>query len=202
MSSLGPVTYWIAKLKAGDHDAAQRLWQVYFQRLVRLADKKLQSFPRRAADEEDVALSAFASFCRGAERGLFPQLSDRDNLWPLLIVIAERKAADLVNRERRQKRGGGKVKGESALDGPDGSSGVGMGQIQDQEPSQELAVELADQLRRLVAVLNDEELRSIALWKLEGYSNSEIAVKLGCVPRTVQSKLRIIRDRWQPECSQ
>ena len=57
------VTHWINQLKAGDPDAAQKLWERYFRRLVSLARKK-----RRAADEEDVALSAFDSFCRGAEQ--------------------------------------------------------------------------------------------------------------------------------------
>src|SRR5262249_33327625 len=132
----------------------------------------------------------------------FPQLSDRDNLWPLLIVIAERKVADLINRERCQKRGGGKVKGESALGRPDSSSCPGIGQVQDRQPNQELAVELAEELRPLLAVLNDEELRLVAVWKLESCSTREIAAKLGCVPRTVERKLRLIRKRWKQECGQ
>jgi DNA-directed RNA polymerase specialized sigma24 family protein len=37
------------------------------------------------------------------------------------------------------------------------------------------------------------------LWKIEGYTNEEIAAKLGCVPRTVQSKLQLIRDTWTEE---
>jgi hypothetical protein len=74
------VSDWIGQLKAGDERAAQRLWEDYFQRLVRLARARLQGVPRRAADEEDVALSAFDSFCRGAEAGRFPRLNDRDDL--------------------------------------------------------------------------------------------------------------------------
>ena len=55
-SSSGSVTHWIGLLEAGDPAAAQKLWQAYFQRLVGLARKKLRGTPRRAADEEDVAL--------------------------------------------------------------------------------------------------------------------------------------------------
>src|SRR5215831_17169934 len=106
MSSAGSITHWIGQLKAGDPVAAQKLWEVYFRRLVGLARKKLQGAARRAADEEDVALSAFASFCRRAERGQFPQLLDRDDLWQLLMVITTRKALNQVQHERRQKRGG------------------------------------------------------------------------------------------------
>src|SRR5262249_44003183 len=78
----------------------------YFRRLVGLARKKLRAAPRRAADEEDVALSAFDSFCRGAEQDRFPQLHDRLDLWQLLVLLTARKAVDLAQPERRQNRGG------------------------------------------------------------------------------------------------
>src|SRR5262245_11358142 len=118
-----PITHWISALQGGDADAAQPLWQVYYLRLVGLARRKLEGSGRRAADEEDVALSAFASFCRGAQNGRFPLLANRDNLWRLLVVITARKALDQLERERRLKRGGGQVGGESALASPDASSG-------------------------------------------------------------------------------
>jgi hypothetical protein len=69
MTQQGCVTRWLDQVKQGDEAAAQKLWESYFQRLVGLARKKLQGTPRRASDEEDVALSAFDSFCRGAEHG-------------------------------------------------------------------------------------------------------------------------------------
>src|SRR5690349_4606330 len=90
------VTRWIGSLKAGDADAAQRLWERYFGALVRLAYARLRGAPRAAADEEDAALSAFDSFCRGAARGRYPRLDDRDDLWRLLVVITERKALDQI----------------------------------------------------------------------------------------------------------
>jgi len=107
MSSSGSVTAWIDRLCAGDRDATKPLLQGYFQPLVDLARKKLRNAPRGMADEEDVPLSAFDSFIRGAAKGRFPQLTDRDDLRHLLLVITERKAVDLVNHERREKRGGG-----------------------------------------------------------------------------------------------
>ena len=98
MSSGDSVTQWIDQLKAGERDAVQKLWEAYFERLVALARQKLRGAPRWAADKEDVALSAFDSFCRAAERGRFPQLSDRDDLWHLLVVLTARKACDLLRR--------------------------------------------------------------------------------------------------------
>src|SRR5262249_49457856 len=154
---------------------------------------------RRAADEEDVALSAFDSFCRGAEQGRFPQLLDRDELWHLLFVITVRKASDLVELECRQKRGGGEVRGDSAFaDCPD-STGVeaGIGQVVGSEPTPEFAAQVADECRHLLALLDDDELRSIALWKMEGYTNDEIAEKLGYVTTTIERRLRLIRSIWE-----
>src|SRR5215471_16146961 len=99
MSASGSVTRWIDGLRTGESVAARKLWETYFHRLVDLARKRLRALPRRAADEEDVALSAFDSFCRGAEQGRFPRLGDRDNLWDLLVLLTVRKAAHLRRDE-------------------------------------------------------------------------------------------------------
>src|SRR5207249_12254605 len=41
---------------------------------------------------------------RGAERGRFPRLADRDDLWQVLVVLTARKACDLIEHEGRDKR--------------------------------------------------------------------------------------------------
>jgi ECF sigma factor len=101
------VTRWIRSLEAGDNHAAEKLWNRYFEDLVRLARARLRGASRAMANEEDAALSAFDGFCKGVARGRYPQLEDREDLWRLLDVITERKAFDQARRERRQKRGGG-----------------------------------------------------------------------------------------------
>src|SRR5262249_42971590 len=107
MSSAGDVTLWLEQLQQGDRAAAQPLWERYFRRLVGLARAKLRQVKRRVADEEDVALSAFDSFCRSAEQGRFPRLGDRDDLWQVLVVITSRKAVDQIAHEKAARRGGG-----------------------------------------------------------------------------------------------
>jgi DNA-directed RNA polymerase specialized sigma24 family protein len=94
MASEGSITHCIQLLKAGERAATQQLWERYFQRLVGLARAHLRDAPRRVADEEDVALSAFESFYQRAERGQFPQLNDRDDLWQLLVIVTVREAID------------------------------------------------------------------------------------------------------------
>jgi RNA polymerase sigma factor (sigma-70 family) len=203
MSSLpGTVSHWVAQLKAGDAEAAQRLWNSYFGRLVALARQMLRGAPRAAADEEDVVLSAFDSFCRGVEQGRFPRLDDRDDLWQLLFVITRRKAIDLVQHERRQKRrpkpGDGAVRHASALES-DSSAPGGLNQVADSEPTPEMAAEGAEECRRLLDLLGDATLQSIAVAKMEGYTSEEIAAQLGCSLPTVERKLRRIRLTWQRE---
>jgi DNA-directed RNA polymerase specialized sigma24 family protein len=194
------VTQWIDDLKAGDQAAAQPLWERYFERLVRLARKKLQNDrrPRTVEDEEDAALSAFDSFCRGVDRGRFPRLTDRDDLWKLLVTITLHKVTDQVERAGRQKRGGGHVIEEAALVGPDAErEPEGLDQFPAPGPTPEFAALVAEQYEHLLARLDDGMLRSIAVWKLEGYTNEEIATKLGCALRTVANRLALIRMKWE-----
>lgn len=196
------ITQWLSAARAGKSEAAQELWNRYFAKLVRLARRKLagQRVARRAADEEDVALSAFNSFCNGLGDGRFPQLADRDDLWKVLVTITARKVAAQRRREGRQKRGGGQVRGESVFASPDPHDEVGgIGQVLGAEPTPALAAQVADECRRLYQTLGDETLLAIARWKMEGFTNAEIAEKLECSSRTVERKLERIRARWERE---
>jgi DNA-directed RNA polymerase specialized sigma24 family protein len=173
----------------------QQLWERYFPRLVALARKKLQDSPQRLADEEDVALSAFHSFCRNAEQERFPELLDRDGLWRLLVVITARKASHLLRDEGRQKRGGA----AGCRTPAGGAEEVDLEPLLSREPSPAFAAEVADECQRLLRLLDDRELEAVALWKMEGYTHEEIAAKLGYAVRSVKRKLRLIRDLWEKE---
>ena len=134
---------------AGEAAAAGPLWQAYFGRLVHLARRHLRGLRGAAADEEDVALSAFDSFCRAAEGGRFPRLEDRDDLWQLLLLLTARKAVDLLRRERRQKRGGGLVVSASTL--ANGGEGADVfAEVLGREPTPELAAQAVEECRRLM----------------------------------------------------
>jgi len=193
MSEPGSVTVWLDRLKAGDRsEAVRRLWQAYFARLVGLARRHLAGRPRAAADEEDVALAAFDSFVRAAGAGRFPRLDDRDDLWQVLFVLTARKAADLAEAAGRRKRGGGRV--VRSLATGDGSAGEWPVPAADPDPAE--AAALAEAAARLLAALPDEPLRQVAVWKLEGYTNEEIAGLLGRSVPTVERKLNRIRAAW------
>jgi DNA-directed RNA polymerase specialized sigma24 family protein len=185
MTPKGSISHLLGQLKGGDDDAVRGLWQRYFRRLVGLARLRLQDTPRRAADEEDVALSAFASFCRGVDEGRFPKLDDRDDLWHILVTLTARKAASLRRYESQQKRQGG--------------AELSLEEIISDEPTPEFAAEVADECRALLDRLQDESLVAVALAKMEGWTTAEIAGRLRFSPRTVERKLELIRDIWQAE---
>jgi DNA-directed RNA polymerase specialized sigma24 family protein len=191
------ITSWLEKLQQGDGRAAQVIWENYFDKLAAVARRKLAAVPRRAADEEDVALSALHSFCRGVAARRFPKLEDRFDLWKVLVTITARKALAQQRRHYSLKRGGGKVRGESVFSPRPGDSDQG-GRIEDvlgNEPSPALATSLAEQCGDLLDML-DERQRPIALLKMEGFSNQEIAERLDTALRTVERRLEQIRALW------
>jgi DNA-directed RNA polymerase specialized sigma24 family protein len=179
------VTGWIADLRAGDLAALQPIWERYFERLVRTARARLK--PRGYVDGEDVALSAFDSFCHAVEGGRFPQVGDRNDLWRFLIFITAQKISKVITRENAVIHGG-------AVSHVDGSV---LTRVIGDEPSPELAAEVTEEFRRMMDALGDETLRRIAIWRMEGYTIEEIATRLNCSMKTVTNKLRLIRMKLE-----
>jgi RNA polymerase sigma factor (sigma-70 family) len=186
------------QLRAGDSAAATAVWNGYYDQLVRVARRKLNGVARRAFDEEDVALSAIHSFLRGTQAGRFYRWRSSRELWRLLLTITTRKAFAQRQREMRDKRGGGKVRGDSVLQPYDGdrSRRVRLEKVHRADPSPEEQRILAEEAEQLLDCLGDESLERVARLRLAGYTNDEIANTLGCVRRTVERKLERIRKRW------
>jgi DNA-directed RNA polymerase specialized sigma24 family protein len=194
------VSQWIAHLKEGNADAAQRLWERYAMRLVELARRRLKDAPKRIADEEDVAASVFHSLCRGAAEGRFQNVKNRDDLWWLLLAITKQKVVDHVRRETAQKRGAGRTLLESGLNGnPDDSKGFALDRLIGDEPTPEFVLMLEEQHERLLGLLRDDRLRQIAVFRIEGFSVPEIAADLKVSTRSIERKLQLIRGAWSRE---
>lgn len=153
------------------------------------------------ASAEDAALDAFASFCRRAEEDGFAHLFDRDDLWQILVVLAFRKRCNQIQYEQRQRRrpAGGRVYVASALEKDDCEAGTLFTNLLSHDPEPALVVQAAEECRRLLAELEDDQLRQVALWKVEGFTNEEIAAKLGRALATVERKLARIRRLWEKE---
>ncbi len=184
------VTGWIKALGGSRHEhVSHRLWDRYFTKIARLAQGRLRIAAGGPTDGEDVALSVFESFFRGAADGRFERLDSREDLWRLLVTIASRKASNAGRDERREKRGG-------LIDFADPKV---LNEIAGLEPTPECAALVADEARRLFESLADDSLREVVRLRLEGYSNDEIARALNCGLRTVERKLAVIRKRWESE---
>lgn len=200
MSSEGSITRWVTALKGGDLAAAQPLWERYHQKLIALARKKLQASRRLEADEHDVVQNAFHSFFQGITRDRFPQLNDRDNLWRLLVVITARKALDQLAHEHCMRHGGGRPQAGPRISSKESKSDeLLIEQIVGEEPTPEFAAQVAEEYERLLDLLEDDSLRRVAVWKMEGLTRDEIAERLDCSRRTVARKLETIRIVWSPQ---
>ena len=186
----GSVTQWLESLRTGDSVAAQNLWNRYFAQLVGVAHQRLNRVSAESSGE-DVALSALKSVVLGVRANRFQDVTDRTNLWPLLVTITARKAISELRRQLAKKRSAKQSQPATDL----------LALISD-DPSPEFALQVADELQRLVTSFDDETLRKVAFHKLEGYSNEEIANDLGCSTRTVIRKLNRIRQEWEEIAAQ
>lgn len=195
MSQSENVSHWIDLIKEGNATAADQIWHHYFDRLVRSVRRNLRDQNRGMSDEEDIVISVFESFYRAAENNRFPDLLDRDDLWRLLLKMSARKIVDKRRHDRRQRRGAG-VRVQS-LDGAGRDEEV-LQAIGD-EPTPEMALILEESIERLLAHLGVGQLREIAVAKLEGFSNAEIAQRCECSERTIERRLHLIREKCQQE---
>lgn len=196
MPSQQAITLWVQQLRSGNERAVQQLWENYFSRLAYFARKKLQGRARLVEDEEDVALSAFRSFCRGMEDGRFANIADRDDLWNLLITVTLHKVLHLVRSEGRIKRGGNWKRVEGTSD--DDSSEI-LNTLASAGPSPQVAAEVAEECDRLLDMLPNAEFKELAVLKMEGHTNQQIAAIWNKAERTVERKLNLIRQIWEKE---
>ena len=195
MSKSTNVSHWIRLVKAGDSAAATRIWQRYFDRLVRSVRARLAGQNRAARDEEDIALSVFDSFYDAAENGRFPDLSDRDDLWRLLLRMAARKVIDKRRHDLRQRRGG-KIRVHSLDHAGDEDQVI---EAIGDEPSPEMVLQTQETVEQLFSHLGVGQLRDLAGGKLEGHTNAELARRFGCSERTIERRLNLIREKIQQE---
>jgi DNA-directed RNA polymerase specialized sigma24 family protein len=200
VSKNGSVTGWLEQLKAGSSAPLQPLWERYFTRLVDFAQRRLRGHAIAAVGGSDVALSAFQSFHDGVRRGRFPRLEDRNDLWQVLLMLTRQKVLNLIARESCEKHGGRRVQHLSALvGGPLDPEEGAFATLLSHGPTPEFAAHLAEEYQHLLDLLNDEVLSSVAVWKMEGHTNAEIAARLGRSESTVERKLGLIRRIWSRE---
>ena len=192
-SPRGSITEAIIAIGKHDNSAAEAIWHRFFERLCNYAKSKIYDRHQRLVAPEEIASNAFMALFTGLRENRFEKVRNRDELWQMLTLIAARNAINEREKIQTQKRGGGKVGGSSAF------GAQGINNVQDyvqRDPPPEVYVEIEELSQRLLRNLPSDELRNVAIWRMAGYSNAEIAEKLGKTERTVERKLNLIRGIW------
>ena len=135
-----------------------------------------------------------ASAC-ASSAGLFA-LEGRNDLWRLLVTMTLNKARGLATKHTRERRDVRRQSGNAAGDADDAAPALVLEQMEAEQPDPETAALLNERFENRLKCLSPD-LRQVALWRLEGYSNKEIADKIGRVERTVERKLDLIREKWE-----
>ncbi|TWT92737.1 ECF-type sigma factor [Stieleria varia] len=177
------IAVWIDAVRRGDESAAGELWRRYFHQLMHLARSRMRTLPRATYDEEDAAISTFRVLCQKLQDGDYPAVQRHDELWRLMLTILIRKINRRAEYESADKRG-------APATGTDLPDPISVEWIQ---------AGVSDECEHLLRKLDDPHLERVALWKLDGYTDDEIAKKLNRTRRTVQRMLRLIRDIWEHE---
>jgi DNA-directed RNA polymerase specialized sigma24 family protein len=196
MSDLtGSISLCIELLKQGDAQAAAQLFDRFFRRLAGLARARLLPLRRQAAaDQDDVALSAFHDFCQAVRTERYADLHGRDDLWSVLASFVANKAKTLIDRETAEKRGRGTVRGESVFEATSGASAErpGFDRFASRDDDPALLAEFEELLDLFKGRL-DEKQREIAALALDGCTSEEIGGVIDMPPTTVRRKLKVIR---------
>jgi RNA polymerase sigma factor (sigma-70 family) len=110
--------------------------------------------------------------------------------------LTSRKAVDLVRYNRTKKRTARSESSRATNERPDMAE---LAEVIDKTPTPEFALMAAEELRRLLDLLGDRNLEALAVMKMEGRKNSEIADRQGCSPRTIERRLELVRKKWTNE---
>jgi DNA-directed RNA polymerase specialized sigma24 family protein len=199
MNTIGSLTLCIHNLRSTDvharDEAARIIWDRFAARLQALARRHLDNRIRRREDEQDVLQSVYTSFCIGQFSGKTSPAS-REELWKLLVRITMCKVVNTANRHHAARRD---VRREctETFDHPTAGSLFPrwmLEHVDRSQPSQEEKIIVLDEVERLLHGLSPEQ-RRIVIWKLEGFTNAEIAGMIDRTVRSVELKMQVIRKR-------
>jgi RNA polymerase sigma-70 factor (ECF subfamily) len=179
---------FLARLEAGDDDAARELFGRYAGQLIALARRRLGDGLQNKLDPEDVVQSAYKSFFHRYGDGDLAAVS-WDSLWGILVVITVRKCAERVAYHRARRRD---VAREAAA--PEGSTP--LPELPGREPTPSEVAVLCETVEQLFAGLDENE-RPVLELSLQGYTTREISERLGRAERTVRLLRQGVRDRLE-----
>ena len=175
----------IQRLRDGSNTAAREVFDLYVQRLLGLAKRRIGARMNSRVDPEDVVQSVFRTFFSRMKNDQF-QISAEDDLFKLLVRITVHKTLRQIAHHKAAKR-------DPSQETAQGSDANEMlMQAMDAEPTPETVVTFMDQLEHFLKQLPDQD-RQILELRLQGFSTEEIAEKLGSYDRKIRRVLERIR---------
>ncbi|SPE34487.1 putative DNA-directed RNA polymerase specialized sigma subunit, sigma24 [Acidobacteriia bacterium SbA2] len=206
MTRKSPISRNTRKPEVGSADFEKAFFDQHIVKLVRLAAarmQKLRGVRPAALDPEIAAQSALRTVLRRINDGSIRTGQSVSGLWGLLCYKLNEKIIDQLRVAVAKKRGGGKVIDATARPGRDSiddEKDVALDVfevIENDEPTPEEAVIVSDLFTRAMAILPGDDYREIALLRLSGCSDTEIAEKTKRSLRGVQRNLEAIHRRWR-----
>lgn len=166
-------------LRAGDEEAAHRLYGRYVARLRALARAKLSSDLNARVDSDDIVQSVFRRFFAAAVADNFAVPAGED-LWNLLLVITLNK----VRSERSFHRAAKRDVRRTFVAGPEGYSLEAVAERDDAAVAL-LRFHVAEALERVPA-----HYRAVVELRMDGHEVAAIAQTVGRSKRTVERILQ------------
>jgi RNA polymerase sigma-70 factor (ECF subfamily) len=191
MAEAQGLQYLLDLWRAGNQDAARQIVEHYVDRLVALARLRISQRLASRVDPEDVVQSVFRTFFGRIKAGQFV-IEDQDDLTKLLVSITVHKTLRQVEFHQAAKR----ATSQEAVQGS--MSHERMQQLLDREPTPEEANSFLDELEHFLNTLTPFQ-REVLELRMEGYSNEEIAEKLGTYDRKVRRIMERIREQAEKE---
>jgi RNA polymerase sigma-70 factor (ECF subfamily) len=176
----------VERWRAGDQDAARRLFDRYVDRLAAVARQRIGHRLTARVDPDDVVQSVFRTFFGRLRDGQF-SIDEQDDLCKLLTKITVHKTLRQVEFQLAQRRNPGQ-------ETPQGeASHERLMELLAHDPSPEATVNFLDEFQHFLSGLRPEE-RAILELRFQGHDNDEVAVKLGVSDRKVRRVVERMRS--------
>lgn len=188
--ALDSISTTVAGLMKGEEEAVEKVFARYFDALVRKAKRRLGQGMERAGDAEDIALEALRQFFAKARQNGFAKLRKNDDIRTLLLVLVDRRTLDFKRSAQRRRR---VEVGESVV--ANRGDDPAPFDLEDFRPPKDFVVSFGCEVQELLGSIGDRGLAEIAVMRLEGWTNAEIARSLNLSERSVERKLERIRTR-------
>jgi RNA polymerase sigma-70 factor (ECF subfamily) len=184
MEATNPGTDWANQLRGGGRQAVEAVFARYARRLTALAEQHLSRKLAARLDGADIVQSVFRTFFRRSAAGEF-RIDSSAELWRLLVQITLQKARYYGRQHTAEMRNVAlEAEGDAAL----------LLEATAHEPGPAEAAALVDQIETILRGLPSLHCDLLQL-RLEGYTVTDSAQRLGVCRRTVHRALNLLQER-------